>query len=262
MEGLLQSNLLESKEQCSSAVYQHIQQIRSLFPLKGVGSTKGFVRVGRAHDGGYVMFDDFEDRKIAYSFGIADDVSWDMGIAERGLDVYMYDHTIEGLPSVHPRFHFSRIGLAAEGESAVYLKSLPELLRGNGHSNQYGMILKMDIEGAEWDVLGSLDEDTLNHFSQIVVEFHALIIPTNAEKIQAAMERLNRTHQLIHVHANNYGTYLQLGGAVLPELIEGTYLLREEYTFVDRPNDDSWQLDSANNPYVPDVFLGAWDIEQ
>jgi hypothetical protein len=34
----------------------------------------------------------------AHSFGIAEDVSWDATIAERGMDVFMYEHTSDKLP--------------------------------------------------------------------------------------------------------------------------------------------------------------------
>lgn len=259
MEYLIQSNLLDVEEQKSSLTYQFILRMRALFPLMAVNSPKKFVRMGRPHDGGYVMLDDFENRKIAYSFGIADDVTWDADIADRGLDVYMYDHTISGLPSDNKRFHFSPVGLSGESAQTENLKSLSELMRQNGHSEEYGMILKIDIEGAEWDVLCGIDEDVLRHFSQIVFEFHELIYPGNEEKVQAAMNKLNRTHQLVHIHANNFGNYLQSGGAILPELIEGTYLLRDEYTFTDKTASVRWDIDSANNPILPEIDLGVWN---
>lgn len=37
------------------------------------------------------------------------------------------------------------------------------------------MILKMDIEGAEWDVLGSICCSTLSMFDQIVIEYNGLL---------------------------------------------------------------------------------------
>ena len=139
------------------------------------------------------------------------------------------------------------------------MKTLPELLQENGHSKEQSMVLKIDIEGAEWAVLRDLEEDTLRQFSQIVFEFHDLVRIEKEEIICQAMEKLNRTHQLIHLHANNYGTYLQMGGAVLPELLEGTYLLRGEYRFEECGERLPSTLDAPNCVYLPDIFLGAWD---
>lgn len=260
LEYLIQSNLLRDDEQQKSSDYQFILRMRALFPLMSIDHQKGFSRIGKDFDGGYVMLDDFEHRKIAYSFGIADDVSWDLDIARRGIDVYMYDHTINALPEHNERFHFSPIGLCAGNVQAERLKSLSDLIRENGHSTEYGMILKCDIEGAEWDVLCDIEEDELKHFSQIVFEFHSLISREQEDKITKSMLKLNKTHQLVHIHANNHGRYLSLGGIVMPDLLECTYLLREEYQFKKHSGIVREKFDQANNEYIPDIFLGAWDI--
>ena len=259
LESMLQRNLMSKKDQEESTLYAFMQRMRKLFSRRGVVGIS-LTRVGRAHDGGYVMADDFRDKRIAYSIGIADDVSWDADMAARGFDVYMYDHTIEALPEERAGFHFQCTGLGSDMDAGdPALKTLPELLKENGHSEERGMILKIDIEGAEWAVLRDLEEDILRQFSQIVFEFHDLVRPEKEEIIVQAMEKLNRTHQLVHLHANNYGTYLQVGGMVLPELLEGTYLLREEYRFEECGERVPSPLDAPNCVYLPDIFLGVWD---
>lgn len=259
MEGMVQRHLLPQSDQREGALYCFIMRMRGLFPLMSVCEGSGFVRIGRKNDGGYVMFDDFEGRKYAYSIGLADDVSWDRDIASRGLDVYMYDHTIQGLPEKNDRFHFFQIGVRGSTEEGhPDLQTLEDMMEANGHAEEYGMILKVDVEGAEWSVLNDVEENTIKRFSQIVFEFHGLTQLENREKITTAMKKLNRTHQLVHLHANNYGSYLLIGGKILPELIEGTYLLRDEYAFSPAQGAAATALDEANCPYLPDIFLGNW----
>lgn len=258
LENLLQRNLLSNDDQKNNAIYSFMVRMRRLFQRKNVEGIS-YVRIGRKHDGGYIMADDFKGKRIAYSVGIADDVSWDADMAARGFDVYMYDHTIEGLPKEDKHFHFCKIGLGNESNNKnPALKTLDQLIAENGHSEERHMILKIDIEGAEWDVLCDLKEETLRQFSQIIFEFHDLIRPEKEKLICTAMEKLNRTHQLVHLHANNFGSYLQLGGIVLPELVEGTYLLKEEYCFCDQKETLPTPLDEPNCVYLPDIFLGAW----
>ena len=48
-------------------------------------------------DGAYILTDDLKDINIAYSFGIDGEFSFDLKIADQGIDVYMFDHTINGL---------------------------------------------------------------------------------------------------------------------------------------------------------------------
>jgi hypothetical protein len=84
---------------------------RMFFPRTAVGRRK--IRIGRETDGGYVMLDDFDDIASAFSFGIADDASWDLDIAERGIRTYQFDHTINRAPSAHPNLVFTARKIAA-----------------------------------------------------------------------------------------------------------------------------------------------------
>ena len=103
-----------------------------------------------------------------------------------------------------------------------------------------------------------MEEETLRQFSQIIFEFHDLIRPEKEELICTAMEKLNRIYQYVHLHANNFGSYPHLGGIVLPELLEGTYLLKGKYHFCDQREILPSPLDELNCVYLPDIFLGAW----
>ena len=82
-----------------------------LTPRRAAGFDK--VRLGRDGDGGYVLLNDFSDVSAALSFGIDTDCSWDTDIAARGIDVYQYDHTVEGPPIPNPRFQFFQKKIAA-----------------------------------------------------------------------------------------------------------------------------------------------------
>lgn len=259
LEQLLQRNTMAIFDQQNNRYYQFVQSVRQMFHRKSVVDYP-FVRIGRENDGGYVMVDDFQNKAVAYSIGICDDVSWDMDMANRKLDVYMYDHTIEDIPEKNPRFHFYKIGLAPHSDGPN-LMSLTDMLRMNGHEHEKDMILKIDIEGAEWDVLCEIDSPILEKFSQIVFELHGLNAMENEDKIRSALSNLNKTHQLVHVHANNYGSFIQIGGMIMPELLEATYVLRSEYSLEDRCELLPLKEDRINCPYLPDIFLGAWLTE-
>ena len=83
-------------------------------------------------------------------------------MADKGIDVYMYDHTTRSLPFENPKFHFKKIGLAGGQKKDYNLKRLNELLIENGHTQEKNMILKIDIECNEWDVLNEISDDILN----------------------------------------------------------------------------------------------------
>ena len=45
--------------------------------------------MGSKKDGGYILLNDFENVKIAYSFGLANEISFDKDLADRNIDVFM-----------------------------------------------------------------------------------------------------------------------------------------------------------------------------
>lgn len=85
-QGMYQTNsVLAHDNEKNFAMLEYICRIRKLFPIMSVDDEEHkLVRVGKADDGGYIMLDDYADSKIAYSFGIADDVSWDKAFVNAG----------------------------------------------------------------------------------------------------------------------------------------------------------------------------------
>ena len=75
-------------------------------------------------DGSYVILDDFKNVRVAYSFGIRREIQFDKNLADRGIDVYMYDHTIDSLPYENDKFHWKKIGITGKNKSNNLLKSL------------------------------------------------------------------------------------------------------------------------------------------
>jgi hypothetical protein len=247
----------------ASNKYINSKKIIHLLSPMDILSAK-YRRIGRDYDGGYVMLDDFSARSIdaAYSFGISNDVSWDEDIANLGIDVYMYDHTIQDLPKKHPLFHFFKIGVTGidtEGD----LKTLNTLIADNGHQQCKNLILKMDIEGNEWSVIEETPSNVLNQFAQIVIEFHGIDpseSPQNISRITAALEKLNQTHQAIHIHANSYCDISYLGELVLPNLLEVTYVRRLDYgdRFTTCTRTFPTEYDRSTYHWLPDVFLAKF----
>ena len=262
---------------------EYVKRMHKHLPIMDVEKFK-YIRVGRDKDGGYVMIDDFKDVKNAYSCGINDDVSWDKDFVNRrggGISIYMYDHTIDRLPEEHKDFHFFKTGITGIYDpSHPELETIPRLIAKNGHQNDYNMILKMDIEGYEWEVLENIDVDSLNHFSQIVIEMHWLIgqwfqpiSVDNENKILFSLDKLNSTHQLVYIHGNNASPILKnpkdgtpiftppgimRAGLMLPNTIECTYLRKDKYKFKQSKRFFPTQLDRPCDPGRPDINLGFW----
>ncbi len=167
-----------------------------------------YKRIGSKRDGGYVMVCPMSTNKIAYSIGIFDNVDWDNEMVNNGYDVFMYDHTIECLPFSKEGFHWFKQGICG-GELRVDLRPITRMLLDNGHTSETGMVLKMDVEGYEWEVLDDISVKTLIQFDQIIMEMHGLVTGSNREQMVRCLKKLSSTHDLVHIHANNTGKIIR-----------------------------------------------------
>ena len=236
--------------------YNELQELLHLYRAEGFDLT----RVGSKSASGYIMLDDFNGEKIAYSFGIGDDVVWDKDMVARGYDVFMYDHTIDGLPEQNPRFHWSKIGLADGIAQDDRLKTLDELIKQNHHEDKKDMILKIDVEGAEWGFLKQISSETLSMFSQIIFELHDVCNPKYRELILEGLRKLNKTHRLVHLHDCNWSYYLSVGEKIFPATCEVLYVLRDKYSLVDDYDPVlPTAMDSPTSNFIPEFQLGHWN---
>lgn len=258
----LEFSVIDDKRMRESSKFQNLHEIILLLsPMDIIGAK--YRRVGRDCDGGYIMLDDsLSNIDAAYSFGIADDVSWDEEIAELGIHVYMYDHTIKNLPKQHSRFHFLNEGVTGNpGEEG--LETLSNLIARNGHQELNNLLLKMDIEGCEWSVFDETPSGVIGQFSQIVIELHGLdpsVARADLSKVLSVLQKINKTHQSIHVHANGFCKVSWLGDLALPHLLEVTYVRRADYAdrFVKNTRTFPTRIDQPTYPWLPDVSLGTF----
>lgn len=232
--------------------------LKELLRVRRINPYQKLIRVGRNNDGGYIMVDDFEKSKIAYSFGISDDVSWDKDIANRGIEVFQYDPTIYNVPEKNSLFHFYKIGISGIDDEKSSMLTLKTIMKNNKHADKNNMILKMDVEGAEWDFLKNTAEDNLAQFDQIAFELHGLTNDTKGEMILASIAKLNKTHQLIWIHGNNCSIAEQAKGILIPDCIEVLYVNREKYCFSSSECLFPCEIDQPNNKRIIDFNLGNW----
>ncbi len=211
------------------------------------------------------MLDHFpSELEAAYSFGINYDASWDLQIADKGIPVHLYDHTIPAPPQMHHNFHFQPRGICGH-RRAPGLMTLADCLRQNGHSNAVALLLKMDVEGWEWDVFSECPSTLLDKFQQIVVEYHGLTHsayqPRRFGETIQILEKLNQTHQVVHVHANSLSSVLAVKRLVLPDLLEVTYIRRSDFShkIVDDERIFPTDLDEPTLDSSPALYLGRFD---
>ena len=230
------NNVLEYKgiQECLINDPDSLLCIYHLISTKGV-LNKERILIGYKRDGSYVLLNDFLNIKIAYSFGIGRAIQFDKELADRGIDIYMYDHTINSLPFEHQKFHWKKIGVSGSKLKNKFLKSIDELIIENGHINEENMILKMDIESKEWDVLFDLKEDILKKFKYILLELHFQDETkfNNHNIYYNVLKKIHKSHQAFYIRCNdNTRTKVNFGHNRICPLIEVSYIIRKDNIFI------------------------------
>lgn len=219
-----------------------------------------FVRIGGANDGGYVMVDRGLDNTSVYNFGIGNEVTWDQAMAERGNTVYQFDHTIDVPPPVVGSTAFTRKGLGAYSDDSFV--SLSDALSANGDNDRSDLVLNIDIEGGEWDILPNLSPHELTPFTQIVMELHGLLNAIVDSKFRTrvyeSLRVLYATHQLVHVHANNWGAHAMANGVFGYDVLEVTLVRKTDWEFIECDERFPRDQDRPNCPHRPELRLGDW----
>jgi len=219
------------------------------------GETK--LRIGGPGDGGYVLVDRLRPGQAVMSFGVGPTIGFDLDLAARGHPVLLFDHTIDHLPAEHAGFTWYREGVSGESDPSRGLFTLADHMAKLPPGGE-APILKMDVEGAEWDVLTETPMGLLRRFEQIVIELHEL--PRLEERgfrsmAWKALATLSSAFTLCHVHANNFGAIATVSGFPVPETLEVTYIRSDLVAPAPSTTFYPTALDSGNCLDWPDLPL-------
>ncbi|CAO4144770.1 hypothetical protein LPLAFNJD_LOCUS1775 [Methylorubrum aminovorans] len=184
------------------------------------------VRIGPQRDGAYILAGIMKPCQPVVSFGIGTVYTFDEEVAQRGHDVYMFDHTIGMLNLSNKKMHFYPHGVGPNDIPEQNIFSIKTYLDRHAPQAQ-DIILKMDVEGAEWDVLEHIDDDTLQRFSQVTMEVHDLDRLDNdyfRRRFVKVMRKLNENFTIFHVHGNNYVDLKIISGFPICPVLELSFV--------------------------------------
>ena len=236
-----------------------IRDVLSKLTPQGIQSWRK-CRVGRRGDGGYIMIDDLYDIDVCVSLGIGSDVSWDYDMAERGARILQYDHTVDAPPVPHANFAFSKIEIGEAEASDGTATTLAAIMRKHIGAGD-NVVLKIDIEGFEWNVFDGISIHELSRFRQIVVEFHALTLLEDQSfraRAQRVFGKLNSAFFCCHVHGNNFGPVATVHGISFPDVLEVTFANRGRYVPSESREMFPTSLDDPCDLARPDIFLSSF----
>jgi FkbM family methyltransferase len=175
---------------------------------------------------------------IVYSAGVGNDISFERTLVKRfGCDIVLCDpspvaaKTMALSENKIPQFHFHPLALAAreghitvshqtdkegqtwfaragaDGGDRIASSDLSSLMKQHGHT--YIDLLKIDIEGSEYEVIEDLVARAIP-IGQLCVEYHHGVLPgyTRMQSVRSMFRLVRNGFQLVHQEVCNH-TFLK-----------------------------------------------------
>ena len=168
-------------------------------------------RFGERHDGGYLMCANLLGGvQSGYSYGINGYDKWGCDISQTtGVTVHQYDCFNPDRPSCwrgKTIFHDECVGGSAQTLDGRVFDSVQNQFARNGDSGKR-IVLKIDVEGAEWDTFLAMPDETFQQIDQMSVEFHweegSAFGWVQDERYPRAVTRVREFFEVAHIHFNN-----------------------------------------------------------
>ncbi len=164
-------------------------------------------RFGSTNDGGYLICDNLSDGvQSGYSYGVGpnDELGCDVSKRYR-VPVHEYDCFDPARPACEGGvFQFNNECLAphaARDRHHRRFDSLQNQIARNGDAGKR-LLVKIDIEGAEWEALLATPDDVLDRIDQIPMELHVFNGVT-ARHMQV-IRTLKEKFYVVNLHYNNF----------------------------------------------------------
>ena len=202
-----------------------------LIPLR----VKKLIRLGRNFDGGYLVCENtLKYCENLITFGVGDDLSFEIDFYKKvkKKKIYLFDYTVNHnlflriilkylrrLTTFRSKFKnltysiqnyynfvkfinknnvfFYKLRVVKKIKKKFDIKLCKIFEKINSKNN----LLKIDIEGSEYEILDDIFKQS-SKINMLIIEFHW--INKNKKNFIASIKKLKKNFDIIHLHANNY----------------------------------------------------------
>ncbi|MEI7820605.1 MAG: FkbM family methyltransferase [Verrucomicrobiota bacterium] len=227
--------------------------LEGIFP---VCAGKEMIRLGPQGDGGYLVPDDVAGIDALFSPGVSFISGFEKDCAERGMEVFLADRSVDKPAEEHAKFHFIKKYIGATTNEDFI--TIDEWVAGSYANQTSDLMLQMDIEGYEYETILNMSDRLLRRLRIIVAEFHAFDQLWNRAYfgfVRSVFGKLLQTHRVVHIHPNNRLPLFRKKGLTIPPLLELTFVRKDRLpSELVYAKDFPHPLDSDNTDWPPVSF--------
>jgi hypothetical protein len=230
--------------------------VRSLHPLE---CDRDLIRIGPTGDGGYLLPDDLDDIRYAFSPGVSDESGFEADLASRGVQVFLADQSVDGPAEENANFVFDKkfVGSFTD-DNFMTLDDWK-----SRHIGDYSgdLLLQMDIEGFEYETLLATSAALMQQFRIIVLEVHfleQLLCRPWFDLVSRVFRKLLSTHSVVHSHPNNCCGSVRSRGIELPRIMEMSFYRNDRISSRRYATRFPHPLDAENTLKAPLLLPHSW----
>jgi hypothetical protein len=228
------------------------QLLQKLVP---VSTNHKLIRVGGPNDGGYLIPDDLSTIQFCFSAGVGDNTTFesqlftDFGIKSHLLDFSVFSPKKPFVES------FTKLWLSSSSrkENSITLTNwVNKYKKPNSEC-----ILKIDIEGAEYESLLVTPAEIISEFAIIVIEFHDTETwsePSYFKVIEHIFGKLLEYYYVVHLHPNNCCGLTNIDGFFVPRVFELTLHRKDRVSLIKSCDSIRHHLDTPTLSREPELL--------
>lgn len=211
------------------------------------------IRLGDDGDGGYLIPNDLDGINHCFSAGVGHTCEFEKQLLEKfNIMSTMIDPIINKNLKINNKIKFIKKKVSGfEGDDTVSI---------NNFINKSGeYILKIDIEGEEYENLIAISQDKLSKARILIIEFHHLReLRSNFfyNLFNKIINKILQNFVVCHTHINNGGKVKYLNSIKVPDIIEMTFINKRRLNnqikeFAETPN----PLDRKILKDKPEIYI-------
>ena len=223
--------------------------------IKIIDSGHKLIRIGANTDGGYLLPNILDQVEYCFSPGVGDIDTFENHLLKYNIKSFLADGTV----NYNRKHNFIKKNLNSfNDDKNIRLEDwISEKLSTPINKLNKKLLLQMDIEGSEIEVLYNVSLEYLDRFKIIIIEFHNfhdIFTHLGLKIYNNLFDKILKTHNIVHIHPNNYSGTVNFLNNKISELYEITFINKKDCKYVKKIDYSlPHKLDHRCVPSLPEI---------